>query len=174
MSGAFRFCPLCAAALETRTIDGYLRGCCPTAGCAFVDWRNPVPVVAALVEWEGRIVLARNRDWPEKMFGLVTGFLEQGEAPDHGAAREVAEELGLRVRQLDWIGHYLYAQHNQLILAYHASADGELRLNDEIAEVRLVTPERLRPWDFGTGLAVADWLRRRADNGYASSASSPM
>lgn len=171
MSGDFRFCPQCAAALATRTIDGFPRGCCPAAACGFVDWRNPVPVVAALVEWEGRIVLARNRDWPEKMFGLVTGFLEQGEAPDRAAAREVAEELGLRVRELDWLGHYPYPQQNQLLLAYHARVDGDLRLNEEIAEVRLVAPARLKPWDFGTGPAVADWLRRQ---GYVSSDSSPM
>jgi hypothetical protein len=36
-----------------------------------------------------------------------------------------------------------------------------MRLNEELADVRRVAPDRLRPWDFGTGLAVADWLKRR-------------
>lgn len=170
MSDFFSFCPRCSLPLVTREIDGRERGCCPEATCGFIDWRNPTPVVAALVEWDGRIVLARNHGWPEKMFGLITGFLEYAEAPDKGAAREVAEELGLRVREVQWIGNYAFPEQNQLILAYHALADGELQLNEEIAEVRLVAPERLKPWDFGTGLAVADWLARRQP----SSSSSPM
>jgi hypothetical protein len=38
---------------------------------------------------------------------------------------------------------------------------GEIVLNEELAEFRLIAPEKLRPWDFGTGLAVRDWLARR-------------
>ena len=40
-------------------------------------------------------------------------------------------------------------------------ASGEIALNEELAEFRLIAPEKLRPWDFGTGLAVRDWLARR-------------
>jgi hypothetical protein len=32
---------------------------------------------------------------------------------------------------------------------------------DEIAAYKRIAPERLRPWPFGTGQAVADWLARR-------------
>ena len=52
-----------------------MRPTCLAEGCGFVLWDNPVPVVAALVELEGRIVLARNVAWPENAFGLVTGWL---------------------------------------------------------------------------------------------------
>jgi len=40
-------------------------------------------------------------------------------------------------------------------------ATGTVRLNEELADVRRIAPEKLRPWDSGTGLAVADWLKRR-------------
>jgi NADH pyrophosphatase NudC (nudix superfamily) len=43
---------------------------------------NPVPVVAALIEYQGKIVLARNAQWPEGMFSLVTGYLEKHETPE--------------------------------------------------------------------------------------------
>ena len=48
-----------------------------------------------------------------------------------------------------------------VIIAYHVLASGEVRLNEELAECRLIAPEKLRPWDFGTGLALRDWLRGR-------------
>ena len=161
MSGAWRFCPQCGGALEMREAGGLPRPTCPDEACGFVLWDNPVPVVAALVEYEGRVVLARNVAWPENAFGLVTGFLERDEAPEAAVAREVAEELGLAVSAVSLIGLYPFARMNQLLIAYHVVAQGRIVLNEELAEVRLIEPGRLKPWDFGTGLAVADWLKSR-------------
>lgn len=156
-----RFCPRCATPLIGRPMAGRARLACPKAGCGYVFWDNPLPVLAALVERDGLIVLARNRAWPEKMFGLITGFLERDETPEQGVAREVAEELGLETLATRLIGVYPFQRKNELILAYHAVAAGEIVLNEELAEFRLVPPDRLRPWDFGTGLAIRDWLARR-------------
>lgn len=50
------------------------RQACPDSACGHVFWDNPAPVVAALVEWEGRIILARNQAWAEGKFGLISGF----------------------------------------------------------------------------------------------------
>ncbi len=38
---------------------------------------------------------------------------------------------------------------------------GEIRLNEELADYRRISPEKLKPWDFGTGLALRDWLNQR-------------
>ena len=51
---------------------------------------------------------------------------------------------------------------NQLILAYHVRAHGEIELGEELAGVKAVPPDKLRPWPLGTGRAVRDWLERRA------------
>mgnify|MGYP000028083238 CR=1 FL=1 len=40
---------------------------------------------------------------------------------------------------------------------------GEITLNEELAEYRLIAPEKLKAWDYGTGLAVRDWLARRSE-----------
>ena len=156
-----KFCPHCADPLAEDTIAGRPRLGCRRAGCGYVFWDNPLPVVAALVERDGFIVLARNHAWPEKMFGLVTGFLERGETPEEAVAREVKEELALDASAVSLIGIYPFQRKNELILAYHVAAAGEIELNEELAEFRLIPPENLRPWDFGTGLAIRDWLARR-------------
>lgn len=161
MSRPFKFCPRCAAPLETTVQDGLTRQRCPDKACGFVHWNNPVPVVAAIVEHEGLVLLARNRLWPEKMFGLVTGFLEKNELPEAGALREVEEEVGLKGRIESFVGHYGFPQMNQLIIAYHVKAEGEIRIGEELAEVKRVPPEKLRPWPTGTGHAVRDWLAAR-------------
>jgi NADH pyrophosphatase NudC (nudix superfamily) len=156
----FQFCPLCAEKLVEREDGGRSRQACSSGTCDFVQYDNPTPVVAAIVEHEGQIVLVRNKGWPEKWFGLVTGFLERGETPETGVLRELKEELGLDDSIVSFIGHYNFDQMNQLIVAYHVHATGEIVVGDELADIKRVSPEKLRPWPFGTGQAVADWLAR--------------
>ncbi|MDR2240273.1 MAG: NUDIX domain-containing protein [Zoogloeaceae bacterium] len=156
-----KFCPRCAAPLDGRDIAGRMRRVCPNAACGYVFWDNPLPVLAGLVERDGLIVLARNSAWPEKMFGLITGFMERDETPEEGIAREVKEELGLDTLSASLIGVYPFQRRNEVILAYHVTAHGEIALNEELSEFRLIPPQKLRPWDAGTGMAVRDWLSRR-------------
>jgi hypothetical protein len=59
------------------------------------------------------------------------------------------------------IGVYPFLQQNQIIIAYHITAAGEIKMGEELEEVIPVPPEKLRPWEFGTGLAVKDWLKKR-------------
>lgn len=163
MAGAgWRFCPRCGGCLETRHNGGRERDCCPDPSCGFVHWDNPAPVVAGLVVRDGQVILARNAAWPEKMFGLITGFLERDETPEEAVAREVLEELGLAAKKVSLIGVYPFQRKHEVIIAYEVRAEGVITLNEELAEYREIAPDRLRPWDFGTGLAIRDWLRGRS------------
>lgn len=154
-----QFCPHCATALEMRENAGRVRPVCPNGD--YVQWNNPLPVLAALVEFEGRILLARNALWVPGMFALITGFLEEGETPQAGIARELKEETNLDADRVTLIGVYEFIKKNEVIMAFHVEASGTIQLNEELAEFRLVAPERLRPWRTGTGEAMADWMRSR-------------
>jgi NADH pyrophosphatase NudC (nudix superfamily) len=156
-----KYCPLCASPLQPALISGRERQKCSSATCDYVCWDNPTPVVAGLVEHNGSVVLVRSKGWPEKMYGIVAGFLEKDETPEEAALRETREELGLEGEIAGFIGYYTFREMNQLILAFHIQGEGELRLGEEVADVRLISPERLRPWPIGTGPAVRDWLERR-------------
>lgn len=155
------FCPQCGNSLQTVAIDGRSRQRCNAADCGYVHWDNPVPVVAAIVELDGAVILARNRGWPEKMYGLITGFLERDETPDAAVLREVREELGLDVATARFIGYYPFFEMNQLLLAFHVPAHGPITLGEELADIKRVPIERLKPWTIGTGPAVRDWLANR-------------
>jgi ADP-ribose pyrophosphatase YjhB (NUDIX family) len=155
----WRFCPLCASTLARRLVGERERDAC--SACDWVHWDNPTPVVAAVVEYRGQVLLARNRAWPEKMFALVTGFLERDESPSAAVLREVKEETDLDGEDARLIGVYDFARMNQVIIAYHVPARGVVRLGEELADYRLVEPARLRPWPQGTGQALADWMRAR-------------
>jgi NAD+ diphosphatase len=95
------------------------------------------------------------------MFALITGFMEAGETPEDGIRREVMEETGLTVDALSLIGVYDFQRMNQVIIAYHVAARGEVQLSPELAEYKLFAPADVRCWPAGTGRALADWLRSR-------------
>lgn len=157
---AFNYCPSCSSPLLERAVDGEQRRVC-AAACGFVHYDNPTPVVAAIVEHEGHVVLARNRAWPRSFYGLITGFLERAETPDQCAVREVKEELNLEACTPTLIGVYAFERMNQVIIAYHVSATGTIALNDELDDYKHVPFEHCRVWPSGTGMALRDWLRLR-------------
>ena len=166
MANAYRFCPACSTGLqpieqlEDSGLTTRLR--CPA--CNWTHWNNPTPVLAAVIECAdqgGQLLLARNAAWTGRMFALITGFMEAGETPEEGISREVKEETALEVLQLKLIGVYDFQRLNQVIIAYHAVARGEVRLSAELAEYKLFAPADLVCWPAGTGYALADWLRGR-------------
>ena len=163
MTSAFQFCPSCATPLQfiVQAEDGGDKERLRCPACGWTHWNNPTPVLAAIVEYRGQVLLARNAAWPGKMFALITGFMEAGESPQEGIAREVKEETNLDVTQVNLVGAYEFLRMNQIIIAYHVVAHGDVRLSPELVDYRLVDLPNLRCWPAGTGYALADWLRTR-------------
>ena len=166
MSFDARFCLNCGTGLTLQIAaeDGGPKERLRCTACGWTHWNNPVPVLAAVVECSDRgdqILLARNAAWPGRMFALITGFMEAGETPEAGITREIGEETSLEVLALKLIGVYDFQRMNQIVIAYHAEARGEVRLSPELAENKLMQPQDIRCWRAGTGYAMADWLRSR-------------
>jgi NADH pyrophosphatase NudC (nudix superfamily) len=160
---AYRYCPQCASALAwiAQLEDGGEKQRLRCPACGWTHWNNPTPVLAAVIEYQGQVLLARNAAWTHRMFALITGFMEAGESPQEGIRREIAEETSLQAQTLDLIGVYDFQRMNQVIIAYHAVCEGEVKLSPELAEYRLFPLDKLRCWPAGTGYALADWLRGR-------------
>ncbi len=141
--------------------EGYTA--CLEISCNFVYYENPTPVVAAVIEYkDGNVLLAHNSQWPPKVFALVTGFLEKHEDPEEAVLREVKEEVGLDGEIRGFLGHYMFKKRNQLLIAYHIYADGEVELNDpEIDEVKIIPFEQVKTWPTGTGHALKKFLESK-------------
>jgi NAD+ diphosphatase len=163
MSDPYKFCPSCATPLEliVQLEDSGEKQRLRCRACNWTHWNNPTPVLAAVIQYQDKILLARNAAWQGKMYALITGFMEAGETPQEGIAREIKEETHLDVRALSLIGVYDFQRMNQVIIAYHAVAEGEVRLSPELVDYRLYDYDAVKCWPAGTGYALADWLRGR-------------
>ena len=155
------YCPLCKCDLQLKGVDHKSRLACISIDCDFVYWDNPVPVVAAIVEQDGMVVLARNSLWEKDKFALITGFLERDETPEQALLREIEEELGVKGEIVRLVGHYSFFEKNQLLLVFHVKILGEIVLSEELSEIKRISPDELKPWPRGTGPAVRDWLSFR-------------
>src|ERR1700742_2265333 len=79
-----KHCAHCGTALgPVENFPGQL--ICPPAGCGRITYMSPIPVVAAIVERDGEIVLVRSHGWPESWNGLMPGFLDPNEEPEAAA-----------------------------------------------------------------------------------------
>jgi len=158
-----KYCPDCGNILEAKWIDGAERYVCVHDDCQFVHWNNPVPVVAALVSHAGKFVIARNAKWPKGIFSVITGYLEQNEQPEQAVLREVKEELGLDGEIKRFIGNYVFTAKNQVILCYEVEATGQLQINHELAEFKLLSTEELIAYNFAplkiTENIISDWKK---------------
>jgi NAD+ diphosphatase len=110
------------------------------------------PAVIMLVHDGGdRCVLGRQAVWPPGRFSILAGFVEPGESAEGAVAREVAEEVGLRVTDIRYMGSQPWPFPQSLMLGFTARAEGDptLRLDPtEIEEARWFTRDELRS---GTG-----------------------
>ena len=163
MTHEFKFCPNCATPLELIAAleDGGEKQRLRCVACGWTHWNNPTPVLAAVIQYRGQILLARNAAWQHKMYALITGFMEAGESPQEGIAREIKEETNLDTSELNLIGVYDFQRMNQVIIAYHAVAEGDVTLSPELVDYKLYDYDKVKCWPAGTGYALADWLRGR-------------
>jgi len=84
-----------------------------------------------------RAVLVRQTVWPERLFSLVAGFVEAGESFEGCVEREIAEEIGLTVTDVRYLGSQPWPFPRSLMVGFHALGDPEqeFSFNDgEIAE----------------------------------------
>lgn len=151
----YQFCPMCAAPLAEVQPNRFE---CSKA-CGFVNYDNPTPVAAVVVEFQDRVVLAHNRSWRGNFNGLITGFVDHAEGAAECAVREVKEELDLDASAPSLIGVYPFEVMNQIIVGYHVKASGTITLNEELDSYILVPPEACLVWPTGTGYVLRDWLR---------------
>jgi len=114
------------------------------------------PAVICLVhDGHDRAVLARQTLWPPRLFSLLAGFVEAGESFESCVVREIAEEIGLEVSDVRYLGSQPWPFPRSLMIGFHALGDPEqeFAFNDgEIAEADWFTRAEVR-----AALEEGDW-----------------
>lgn len=131
----FTHCPRCGSPTEPFS-SGHARRC-PVDSSEHFPRVDPAMIVL-VTDPSDRALLARNARWPEHRMSILAGFVEAGESAERAVAREVAEETGIVVSTVTYLGSQPWPMPQSLMLGFRAQAETtDIRVDDdEIAEAR--------------------------------------
>jgi NAD+ diphosphatase len=138
-----RFSPLSGAATIIERAGWSQRD--PSTGAEIFPRTDPA-VIMLVHDGADRVVLGRQAVWPPGRFSILAGFVEPGESAEAAVAREVAEEVGLRVTDISYVGSQPWPFPQSLMLGFVARAEGGDTLvpdPTEIEEARWFTRDEL-------------------------------
>jgi ADP-ribose pyrophosphatase YjhB (NUDIX family) len=156
------FCPRCG---RPPTIEAPRSITC--SHCGYGAFYNPKPVAVVIpITPDEEIILMRRGFEPRRgHWSLPGGFVDLGETVETAAAREVKEELDLRVTITGLVGVYSRAEDRTVVVVYAAATQGIPSTSEEALEVRAFAPTDI-PWQD-----LAFWSEERALRDYLGSPS---
>lgn len=133
---------------------------CP--GCRFLSFPRISPAVIVLVEKENRVLLARVKRFTTELYSVLAGFVEPGETLEETVRREVAEETGIKVKNIRYFGSQPWPFPDSLMIGFTADYEsGEIKIDEtEIADAGWYDPDRLPiiPGKISIARELIDWF----------------
>ncbi|MBL4576238.1 MAG: NAD(+) diphosphatase [Opitutaceae bacterium] len=138
------FCSDCGAPTEVRS-SGHTR-VCTNADCGVTHFPRTDSAVIMLVHQGDRCILAHNKRNPKPSYSTLAGFVEPGESLEEAVAREVLEEVGVRVGRVAYHSSQPWPFPGNLMLGFHAEALSEEITVDEteLVEARWFSRDDVR------------------------------
>lgn len=125
------YCPRCGS--RTERIENEWGKRCPN--CRYEHYPHLYPAVIVLVRDGDRVLLARKKMWAPGRYALVAGFVDNGESLEAAVRREVKEEVGVDVDDIQYVGSQNWPFPSQLMLGFVARyAGGEVTMDPEELE----------------------------------------
>jgi NAD+ diphosphatase len=133
-----RFCGACGSAMQLAAGER----CFKCVHCRHLAYPRISPAMMVLIRKGDSVLLAMHSASPTRRFSPLAGFLEAGESVEEAVHREVFEEVGLRVHNLQYFSSQSWPFPHSLMIAFTADyLDGDIRVDEtEIAEARWFGP----------------------------------
>ena len=116
-----RFCGICGAATASYRA-GWGRKC---GQCGAEHFPRVDPVVIMLAEHDGRVLLARQPQYPPGRYSALAGFVEPGESIEEAVARELMEEAGVAAGDVRYVASQPWPFPGSLMIACLARAESD-------------------------------------------------
>lgn len=121
----FQYCPHCGEKIIKKEIgdEGFIPFC---EKCYVPLWDMfTTSIIAAVVNEQDEVALLRQNYVSETKHVCVAGIMKIGESAEETVVREIAEEIGLKVKEVEYIRSYPYSKKEMLMLGYKAVVDKE-------------------------------------------------
>ena len=148
-----KFCSHCGAATEVHSSEYAM--VCPA--CRYHQYPRVQPCVITVITRGDEILLAKNAKNKSNMYGLIAGFVEVGETLEEAVARETQEEIGLKLKNIQYLSSQPWPFPSNLMIAFKAEyASGEIELQEEeISDAQFFKFDQLPEIPFAGSIAHA-------------------
>ncbi len=116
-----RFCGRCGAKTQHDAKERMM--CCPE--CNHMIFPKIAPSVIVGVTHGDNLLLSKYANRSYTRYGMIAGFTEIGETVEETVAREVMEEVGLKVKNIRYYKTQPWGVTGGLLLGYYCDLDGE-------------------------------------------------
>ena len=128
-----KFCSKCTA--KNNIINSGHSLICSNKNCNKRIFPRIDPTVIMLIYNKDKILLARNPNWPEKLYSCLAGFCEANESLEETVKRETYEEVGLKVKNVNYLFSQFWPFPNNLMVGFKAEASSiKLKVNKQEIE----------------------------------------
>ena len=138
------FCANCGGGTDV-TQAGWARKCSVCAKEVFP--RTDPAIIASLIDDEGRILLGSQGSWDANRWSILAGYVDAGETLTAAVEREMFEEAGVRVSEVEYLGSQPWPYPFSLMVGFTARVRGEQSLRPdgiEIEKLRWFSRDELR------------------------------
>lgn len=129
-----QFCGKCGTLTET--MDEEMAKICPE--CGFISFTRISPAVITAIVKEGKLLMAKHNYGQYRRYGLIAGFVEAGETLEEAVEREIMEEVGIKVKNIEYFGSQSWPYPHSLMIGFTAEYEsGEIEVDGkEIAHAK--------------------------------------
>jgi NAD+ diphosphatase len=137
-----RHCGVCGAPTAPRNAGHALR--CTSSECGAEFFPRIDPAIIVLVGCGDEVLLGRQASWPPGRYSALAGFVEAGESLEDTVAREVYEEVGIRIERCHYFASQPWPFPSSLMVGFHATAArSAIALDGELEDARWHSADEL-------------------------------
>jgi NAD+ diphosphatase len=138
-----QYCGRCGSNTVSQEAGHVLQ--CTNPACGLRHFPRTDAAIIVLITYRQHCLLVRQSVWPEGMYATVAGFLEPGESLEDAVAREVMEETGLELENIEYHSSQPWPFPASIMIGFTAQATRmEYQLDQlEIEQAIWVTKEEL-------------------------------
>ncbi len=138
-----KFCSKCGAKNRFNNLKNYIE--CTNKSCVKRIFPKIDPTVIILIKNNDRILLARSKNWKQNLYSCIAGFCEPNESLEQTVIREAYEEVGLKLKNINYLFSQFWPFANNLMVGFEAmSSSVKLKINEsEIEDAIWVTRKEL-------------------------------
>lgn len=125
-----QYCGICGSKMYKK--DSYSERAMVCSNCGNTTWPRTSPAIIVAVTKGDKLLLAHNKQFPNRKYSVIAGFVEYGETFEECVKREVYEEVGIRVKNIRYFGSQPWPFPNSMMIGFTAEyLDGDIKVDGE-------------------------------------------